>query len=78
MKGKIKVKFWLDDDALFLKNPKTEQVKTIEDEKQIAWFLNAHNMTVHDVKGVMEGYDVMNLFLESRMFHLLFRSPIKK
>lgn len=68
----VTVKFWIDhsDHSLYVQNVATEEVKTIRSQKQIAWFLNAHNLTVHDVKGVMEGYDVFHLFGKGKSHRL--------
>lgn len=68
MKDKAKVKFWIDGHTLFIQNEESERVKMIQNQKQIAMFLNAHNLTVHEVKGVMRGYDVLNLFWKHRVF----------
>ena len=68
MRDKVNVEFWIDDSILYLKNSKTEQVRMTKNQKQIAMFLNAHNLTINDVKGVMRGYDVLNLFGKQRVF----------
>lgn len=62
MRNKAKVKFWLDGQILFIQNQVTKEIKIIKNGKKIAMFLNAHRLTVHDLKGVMYGYDVLNLF----------------
>jgi len=70
MKDKAKVKFWLNGQVLFIQAEESGEVRTIKDEKKIAWFLNAHHLTVHEVKGVMVGYDVYHLFGKSKLFRL--------
>lgn len=59
---KKKVHFWIDHCMLYVRDVVTGELAIIDDQKKIAWFLNAHNMTVHDVQGVAVGYDVYNWF----------------
>lgn len=68
LKNKVKVRFWLNGHLLFVQNEETEEIKIIENQKQIAWFLNAHHLVAPEVKGVMYGYDVLNLFGQRNTF----------
>ena len=62
MKDKKKVHFWIDNHMLYIQAVDTGELAIIEDQKKIAWFLNSHNLTVHDVKGIVAGYDAYNWF----------------
>lgn len=76
MKGNIEVEYWIDGHVLYIKNLQNQEIRKVKNQKQIAMFLNAHNLTVHDVKGVSRGYDVLKLFAKqsgSRIFSLLRR-----
>ena len=46
-------------------------MKTIHNQKQIAFFLNAHNLTAHQVKGTMNGFDALKLFEKRKFPHFL-------
>jgi hypothetical protein len=45
-----KVIFWIKGEKLFVKNLENSEIFITNDQKEIAMFLNAHNMTVHDVE----------------------------
>ena len=62
MERKTEVKFWINKNWLCVQNEVTEELKTIKDQKEIALFLNALNLTVNEVEDAMYGYDVMGLF----------------
>ena len=68
----IKVEFWLEGEKLFVKNEKTGELIITEDSRQIAFFLNAHHLTIHDVEGQMNGYDVYGWFYQKQI-----REPFK-
>jgi len=57
-----KVIFWIKDENLFVENLESGEIFITDDQKEIAMFLNAHNMTVHDVDGEMNGRDVYGWF----------------
>lgn len=64
MKPKLptKVIFWIKGGKLLVKNLENSEIFITNDQKEIAMFLNAHNMTVHDVDGEMNGRDVYGWF----------------
>lgn len=68
-----KVKFWIDhsNHSLCVQNIETNETKTIHNQKQIAFFLNAHNLTSHQVKGTMNGFDALKLFEKRKFPHFL-------
>jgi len=57
-----KVIFWIKGENLFVENLESGEIFITDDQKEIAMFLNAHNMTVHDVDGEMNGRDVYGWF----------------
>lgn len=76
----VRVKFWLDhsDHSLHVQDVKTEEVKAIRNQKQIAWFLNAHNLTSDQLKGPMNGFDALRLFKKKNPLDLIPRLKRKK
>jgi len=67
-----KVIFWIKGEKLFVKNLENSKIFITNDQKEIAMFLNAHNMTVHDVDWEMIGRDVYGWFE-----HREIREPFK-
>ena len=66
------VKFRIEGEKLFVENLESGEIFITDDQKEIAMFLNAHNMTVHDVDGEMNGRDVYGWFE-----HREIREPFK-
>lgn len=73
MERKAKVKFWLDnsDNLLHVQNLATSEIKMIKNQMQIALFLNEHRLTVNDLRGSKEGYDVLNLFTRKKILNMV-------
>lgn len=73
MKKQAEVKFWIDrsTNALHVQEESTGIVKEIKNQKKIALFLNAHNLTHDEVKAPRHGIDVMGLFAEKNVLSLL-------
>jgi len=66
------VKFRIEGEKLFVENLESGEIFITDDQKEIGMFLNAHNMTVHDVDGEMNGRDVYGWFE-----HREIREPFK-